>query len=104
MRIGNLKVLQGQPDAQEKVVEIIPLMDKIGPYFRKEAPHILKYLQSHDPHQIAVTLNKDGEISINGLKLTYDYITTKKEIVSSTGEKVEILHSDDLDVVLEIVV
>ncbi|OPY29709.1 MAG: Glycine--tRNA ligase [Methanobacterium sp. PtaU1.Bin242] len=104
MRIEDLKMMQGQPDAQEKVVEIIPLMDKIGPHFRKDAPQILKYLQSHEPHQIVETLNKDGEIFINKLKLTSDYITTKKEIVSSTGEKVEILHSDDLNVVVEIVV
>lgn len=104
MRIEDLKVMPGQPDAQEKVVEIIPLMDKIGPHFRKDAPQILKYLQSHEPHQIVETLNKDGEIFINKLKLTRDYITTKKEIVSSTGEKVEILHSDDLNVVVEIVV
>lgn len=104
MRIADLKVKKGQPEVQEKVVEIIPQMNKIGPKFRKDAPQILKYLQSNDPQEIAETLKIEGFISINGLKLTEDYIKTKKEIISSTGDKVEILHSDELDAVVEIII
>jgi valyl-tRNA synthetase len=48
-------------------------------------------------------LNKYGEILIDDLKLTSDYIKTRKEIISSTGEKVDILYSDDIDVVIEII-
>jgi valyl-tRNA synthetase len=48
-------------------------------------------------------LNKDEEILIGDLKLTNEYIKTRKEIISSTGEKVDILHSDDTDVVIEII-
>lgn len=104
MRIVDIDVKMGQPAVQEKVVEIIPQMDKIGPDFRKDAPQVLKYLQSHDPQEIVESMEVDGEILINGLRLTQNYIKTKKEIISSTGEKVEILHSDDLDAVIEIVI
>lgn len=104
MRIEYLSIEKGQPNAREKVVEIIPIMDKIGPQFRKDAPKILKYLQSTDPQKVAETLESEGVIYINELKLTDDYIKTKKEIISSTGEKVEILHSDDLDAVVEIAI
>lgn len=101
MRIGDLKVKLGQPEIQEKVVEIIPQMNKIGPDFRKDAPMILKYLQSHDPQIIAETLEDQGEIQIEDLKLTSEYVKTRKEIMSTTGEKVDIIHSDDL--VIEII-
>ncbi len=96
MRIEDLKVKKGQPEIHEKVVEIIPQMNKIGPDFRKDAPQILKYLQSTDPQEIYETLQNKGEIYINNLKITPEYIKTKKEITSSTGEKIDIIHTDDL--------
>lgn len=104
LNIRDLKVEMGQPDIQEKVVEIIPQMDKIGPHFRGDAPKILKYLGTKDPDEIAETLKREGEILIDDLRLTDEYIKTKKEVLSSTGEKVDIVHSDELDVVVEIVV
>ncbi len=102
MRINELHVKLGQPHIVEKVVEIIPRKDKIGPHFRGDAPKILKYLESNDPQIIVETIKKDGEILINNLKLTMDFIQTRKEIVSSTGEKVNLLYSDELDLVVEI--
>ena len=103
-RIKNLKIEIGKPDVQERVVEITPVMSKVGPDFKKDAPVIVKYLESNDPHEIYETLKKDGEILIDGLKLTDDYVTSRKIIVGSSGEKVEIFHSEELDVVLEIVI
>ena len=79
-------------------------MSKVGPDFKKDAPVIVKYLESNDPHEIYETLKKDGEILIDGLRLTDDYVTSRKIIVGSSGEKVEIFHSEELDVVLEIVI
>jgi len=97
MRIEDLKVLKGQPQIMEKVVEIIPQMNRIGPDFRKDAPQILKYIESTDPQEIAEKLESVGEISVNDLKLTPEYIKTRKE----TGEKVDIIHRDNL--VIEII-
>ena len=94
----------GKPDIQERVVELTPVMSKIGPEFKKDAPSIVKYLESNDPHEIAETIERDGKIVINGLTLTKEYVTSRKEIVGSSGEKVEIFHSEELDVVLEIVI
>jgi valyl-tRNA synthetase len=101
MRIEDLKVLKGQPQIMEKVVEIIPQMNRIGPDFRKDAPQILKYIESTDPQEIAEKLESVGEISVNDLKLTPEYIKTRKEITSITGEKVDIIHRDNL--VIEII-
>ncbi|MEN6592210.1 MAG: valine--tRNA ligase [Methanobacterium sp.] len=101
MRIEDLKVLKGQPQIMEKVVEIIPQMNKIGPDFRKDAPQILKYIKTTDPQEIAEKLESVGEISVNDLKLTPEYIKTRKELTSITGEKVDIIHRDNL--VIEII-
>ena len=103
MRIKDLKIEIGKPDVQEKVVEIEPIMAKIGPEFRGEAPKIVRYLQSTDPEEIAEILNKEGQISVEGSVLTWDYINSKKEVVGRTGEKVEILQSEELNAVLEVV-
>ena len=103
MRIKDLKIEMGKPDVQEKVVELEPVMAKIGPEFRGDAPKIVKYLQSADPQEVAEVLDRDGQISIEGSVLTWDYIESRKEVIGRTGEKVEILQSEELDAVLEIV-
>ncbi len=103
-RIKDLTVEMGKPDIQERVVEITPVMSKVGPEFKKDASIIVKYLKSNDPNEIAETLERDGEILIEGLKLTEEYVSSQKIIVGRSGEKVEIFHSEALDVVLEIVI
>ncbi len=105
---GTLKILDmglasGKPDIQEKVVEIIPMMNKIGPEFKGDAPKILAYLQSHDPHEIAQTLENQGKIVIEGHEITADYMTMKKVAVGKSGEKVEVIHPEKLDLILEII-
>ena len=69
-RIKTLKIEIGKPDVQERVVEVTPVMNKVGPDFKKDAPVIVKYLESNDPNEIAETLKKEGEILIDGLRLT----------------------------------
>jgi valyl-tRNA synthetase len=103
-RIKNLNIEMGKPDVKERVVELTPVMSKIGPEFKKDAPVIVKYFEDNDPHEIAETIEKDGEIIIEGHRLTEDYVTSRKIIVGSSGKKVEIFHSEELDVVLEIVI
>lgn len=104
MRIKELQIEMGKPDVQEKVVELTPVMSRIGPEFKKDAPTIVKYLGSRDPDEIFRELEENGEIVVDDLTITEDHITTRKEIVGSSGEKVEIIHSDEMDIVMEIVI
>jgi len=104
MRIENLEIEVGKPDIHEKVTKITPIMAKIGPEFKGDAPKIIKHLQSNEPQKIAEILDKDGELLFDGSRLTWDHINVKKEIVGKTGEKVEILYGKDLDIILEIVI
>jgi valyl-tRNA synthetase len=103
LKIRDMNLGSGKPDTQEKVVEITPLMNKIGPEFKGDAPKILAYLQSQDPQEIAEILEKEGKIVIEGHEITDDYMTMKKVAVGKTGEKVDIIHPEKLDLVLEII-
>ncbi|OEC86700.1 MULTISPECIES: valine--tRNA ligase [Methanobacterium] len=104
MRIESLDVMTGKPDIKEKVVEITPVMAKIGPEFKGDAPKIVNYLQSENMDEIVATLEDKGEITIEGNKLTWDHIEAKKVAVGKTGEKVEVIHAANLDVILEVIV
>ncbi len=105
MNIDDLKLKTGKPDVQEVVVEITPLMDKIGPEFKGDVPKIVGYLNSKEPNEIAKEFaENDGKLNIEGNLITTDYVFMKKESQCKTGEKVDILHPDELDLVLEIVI
>ena len=104
MRIENLKVITGKPDIKEKVTEIIPQMAKIGPEFKGNAPKILKYLQLKDMDEIAALLDEEGEIIIEGNKITSGHVEIKKEAVSKTGEKVEVIHTANINTIFEITI
>ncbi len=104
MRIKEMRIEMGKPDVQERVVEITPVMSLIGPEFKKDAPTIVKYLTNGDPDEIVRELEENGEILIDDIRLTEKYITTRREIVGRSGEKVDIIHSDELNIVMEIVI
>jgi len=104
MRIEDLKVITGKPDIKEEVTEIIPQIAKIGPEFKGDASKILKYLQLEDIDKIAALLDEEGEIIIEGNKITSDHVEIKKEAVSKTGEKVEVIHTANIDTIFEIII
>ncbi|MEN4029999.1 MAG: valine--tRNA ligase [Methanobacterium sp.] len=103
MRIDNIELMFGKPDIKEKVTEIIPQMAKIGPEFKGDVPKILKYLQLEDMDKAAALLGEEGEIIIEGSRITPEHVEVKKEAVSKTGEKVEVIHTAS-DTILEIIV
>ncbi|MEM4525081.1 MAG: valine--tRNA ligase [Methanothermobacter sp.] len=101
MNIQKLELIIGKPKIKEHVKELKPVMEKIGPKFRADAPKILAFIESADPEEIYEKLETDGMIEIEGHKLTREYFKIKKEALGATGEKVEIIHLDDI--ILEIV-
>lgn len=103
LKIGETDLILGKINIQEKVVEITPNMGKIGPEFRKDAPKIVSYLTGNDPDEIARELEENGKITIEGYELTEEYMAMKKEVVSQTGQKVDVIHSENQDIVFEII-
>ena len=104
MRIEDVMISEGKPDVREIVVQVTPRMDKIGPEFKGQAPVIVGYLQSNDPGKIAETIDNEGYIDIEGSKVTADHVSTSKELVGHTGEKVDLILMEDLDLVVELII
>lgn len=104
MRIQKLRLEKGKPDIQEQITEITPRMEMIGPKYKKDAPSIVKYLKSADIKRLGQELEDRGRIVIGDYEVTGEYVQLKKEILSRSGERVDIISSVDGDVVMEIVI
>ncbi|KZX11816.1 valine--tRNA ligase [Methanobrevibacter curvatus] len=102
LKINNLNFKTGKLEIIEKVVEITPAMDKIGPEFKGEAGKILKYLNSISIEKIDNILSNNGKIDIEGNIITNEHLNMKKEVVGSSGKKVEILNPENSDLLIEI--
>ena len=103
LKISNLNILTGKPDVHENVIEVEPDMSKIGPEFRKDAGKIIGYINSHSADEIAKELEESGNLTIDDLEVSSDYLNLKTEVVGSTGEKVDIFQSEKLDIILEVI-
>ncbi|WP_409199644.1 valine--tRNA ligase [Methanobrevibacter sp. DSM 116169] len=103
LKINNLILTDGKPDVHEKIVEITPDMSKIGPEFKNDAGKIIKYLNTTSLDEIANILDENNELAIDDLKITEDYLNIEKELVEASGKKVDIINSQDLDAILEII-
>ena len=103
LKINLLELNEGKPDIHEKVVEVIPAMDKIGPQFKGEAPKIIQYLSSTNPDEVAKLLNENGEIAIDDNIITEEHVNMKKEVLGKSGKKVDIIQAENLDIIFEIV-
>ncbi len=102
MRIHELNLMTGKPDIKDKVTEIIPQMAKIGPEFKGDAPRVVKFLQSGDMDEIAAELEDKGAITMDEYTITPHHVEIKKEVVGRSGERVEVIHAENLDLIIEI--
>jgi valyl-tRNA synthetase len=103
LKIQNFQVTTGKPEVHEKVIEIEPDMSKIGPTFKKNAGQVIGFIKSTDPDEIAKQLAENGEIAIADGVITEDFLKMKKEIVGASGKKVDILQSEKLGVIVEVI-
>ena len=101
-KVENITVGSGKPDLHEKVICVEPVMSKVGPAFKQDAKKIIEYIQNTDPQQIAETLNKEGEVKVDNVSFTEEHITTESELVSKTGEVVDIIKTENYNILLEI--
>ena len=103
LKINDFIIESGKPDVHEEIIEVEPDMSKIGPEFKKDAGKIIQYLKSTSLDEIALKLNENEELIIEDLTVGIDYLNIKKELVEATGQKVDIINSDELDVIFEII-
>ena len=103
LKIQDFEITTGKPEVHEKVIEIEPDMSKIGPTFKKNAGQVIGFIKSTDPNEIAKQLSENGEIAIADGVITEDFLKMKKEIVGASGKKVDILQSEKLGIIVEVI-
>ena len=103
MNIAEIKLEEGRPEITERAVELTPRMDRIGPEFRSEAPAIISYLTGADPQEIYEELKRNGEVDINGNRVTMEHVAFRKEVIGTGGERVDVLSMDQQGIIIEIV-
>ena len=101
-KIDNITVQNGKPDLHEKVIQIEPVMSKIGPEFKQNAKKIIDYIANTNPEEIMKQINTTGKATVDDIAFTIEHITTESELVSKTGEVVDIIKTENHDILLEI--
>lgn len=91
MNIEKLEIIKGEPELEEKIIEIKPNFKNVGPKYGKLVPKITKHLKE-SAEDIAKSLKESGKVGfeIEGQKveLGKDDIVIRKAVFSE-GEEVE---------------
>ena len=103
LKIKELEISSGKPEVHEKIIEVEPDMSKIGPTFKGDAGKIIGYLKSTDIDEIGSVLEENHELTIGEIVVPEDMLNIKKEIVGASGKKVDILQSENLDMIVEVI-
>ena len=103
LKIKDLEISSGKPEVHEKIIEVEPDMSKIGPTFKGDAGKIIGYLKSTDIDEIGSVLDENHELTVGEIVVPEDMLNIKKEIVGASGKKVDILQSEKLDMIVEVI-
>ena len=103
LKINDLAISSGKPEVHEKIIEVEPDMSQVGPTFKGDAGKIIGYLKSADIDEIGSALEENHELSIGDIVVPEDMLNIKKEIVGASGKKVDILQSENLDMIVEVI-
>lgn len=103
LKIDDFAIKTGKPEVHEKVVEVEPDMAKIGPIFKGEAGKVIGFIKSTSPDEIAKQLEDNGGIAIADGVITEEHLKMKKEVVGASGKKVDVLQSEDLGLIVEVI-
>jgi valyl-tRNA synthetase len=103
LKINDLAISSGKPEVHEKIIEVEPDMSQIGPKFKGDAGKIIGYLKSTDIDEIGSALEENHELAIGDIVVPEDMLNIKKEIVGASGKKVDILQSENLDMIVEVI-
>ncbi|GAB6101979.1 valine--tRNA ligase [Thermococcus atlanticus] len=91
MNIEKLEIIQGEPELEERIIEIKPNFRTVGPRYGKLVPKITAYLKEN-AEEVAKSLKESGtvEFEVGGEKveLNKDDVVIRKAVFSE-GEEVE---------------
>jgi len=103
LKINDLTISSGKPEVHEKIIEVEPDMSQVGPKYKGDAGKIIGYLKSTDIDEIGNALEENHELAIGDIVVPEDMLNIKKEIVGASGKKVDILQSENLDMIVEVI-
>ncbi|WP_458454628.1 valine--tRNA ligase [Methanobrevibacter sp.] len=103
LKINDLAISSGKPEVHEKIIEVEPDMSQIGPTFKGDAGKIIGYLKSTPIDEIGNVLDENHELTIGDIVVPENMLNIKKEIVGASGKKVDILQSENLDMIVEVI-
>ena len=103
LKIKDLAIKSGKPEVHEKIIEVEPDMSQIGPKFKGGAGKIIGYLKSTPMDEIDSILAENHELDIDGLVVSEDMLNIKKEIEDLVKLKDNILQSENLDMIMEVI-
>ena len=91
MNIERLEIIKGEPELEERIIEIKPKFRTVGPRYGKLVPKITAYLKEN-AEEVAGAIKESGkvEFEVEGEKveLTKDDVVIRKAVFSE-GEEVE---------------
>ncbi|WP_456368197.1 valine--tRNA ligase [Thermococcus sp.] len=91
MNIEKLEIIKGEPELEERIIEIKPNFRTVGPRYGKLVPKITAYLKEN-AEEIAKAIKESGkvEFEVEGgkVELTKDDVVIRKAVFSE-GEEVE---------------
>lgn len=91
MNIEKLEIIRGEPELEERIIEIKPNFKTVGPRYGKLVPKITAYLKEN-AEEVAKALKESGkvEFEVDGQKveLGKDEVVLRKAVFSE-GEEVE---------------
>jgi len=96
MNISNLELKTGKPDIDEKILEVIPRYDIIGPKFGKDVQKVKTLLRDN-----ISKLEEKGQINVEGFELNRDYVDRVEREFFKKGKKVNVIK--DKNFIIEII-
>lgn len=86
MNIANLSLKEGKPNIEEKILDVIPRYDVIGPKFGKDVQKVKILLKDN-----LSKLEEMGQITVEGFDLSKDYIERIEREFFKKGKKVNVI-------------
>jgi len=87
LNIQELKVIQGKPKLEQKIVEVVPDKSKIGPQFKKDSKKVMDFIKNAEEETIERILQEGVETEF-GL-ICREHIKSLKRALFSEGEMVD---------------
>ena len=94
MKVGSSVSLASKGDTSTSTVRVT---------FKGDAGKIIGYLKSTPIDEIGSVLQENHELTIGDIVVPEDMLNIKKEIVGASGKKVDILQSENLDMIVEVI-